>query len=105
MLREALMLADLCPNVYFDTSSTNRWMMYEGLDLRSVLRRVLDVVGPGRLMFGSDSSFFPRGWHTTILEHQARALYELGVVAADASKILHGNLASLHAARRQKFTG
>ena len=30
LLREALMLADLCPNVYLDTSSTNRWMLYEG---------------------------------------------------------------------------
>lgn len=103
MLREALLLADLCPNVYFDTSSSNHWMMYEGLDLRTVFRRALDVVGPGRLLFGSDSSFFPRGWHATILEHQARALYELGMVAADASKILHGNLATLHAARKQKF--
>jgi predicted TIM-barrel fold metal-dependent hydrolase len=103
MLREALLLADLCPNVYFDTSSSNRWMMYEGLDLRTVFRRALDVVGPGRLMFGSDSSFFPRGWHAAILEHQGRALYELGVVAADASKIVHGNLAALHTARKAKF--
>ena len=31
--REALMLADLCPNVYLDTSSSNSWMRYEGLDL------------------------------------------------------------------------
>ena len=31
-LREALMLADLCPNVYLDTSSSNSWMRYEGLD-------------------------------------------------------------------------
>ena len=27
--REALMLADLCPNVYLDTSSSNSWMRYE----------------------------------------------------------------------------
>ena len=32
--REALMLCDLCPNVYLDTSSSNSWMRYEGLDLR-----------------------------------------------------------------------
>jgi uncharacterized protein len=104
MLREALLLADLCPNVYFDTSSSNRWMQYEGLDLRTVFRRALEVVGAGRLLFGSDSSFFPRGWHATILEHQARALYELGMVTADASKILHGNLAALHAARNKAFS-
>ena len=28
--REALMLCDLCPNVYLDTSSSNSWMRYEG---------------------------------------------------------------------------
>jgi len=105
LLREALLVADLCPNVYFDTSSSNRWMAYEELDLRTVFRRVLDVVGPGRILFGSDSSFFPRGWHGSILDHQARAMYELGVVSADAAKILHGNLAGLHAARKQKTQG
>ena len=41
-LREALMLADLCPNVYLDTSSSNSWMRYEGLDLKTVFRRALD---------------------------------------------------------------
>ena len=43
--REALMLADLCPNVYLDTSSSNSWMRYEGLDLKTVFRRALDVAG------------------------------------------------------------
>ena len=32
-LREALMVASLCPNVFLDTSSTNRWMRFEGLTL------------------------------------------------------------------------
>ncbi len=68
--REALMLADLCPNVYLDTSSSNAWMKYQEshLDLRQVFRRALDVVGPKRLLFGTDSSFFPRGWHAQIFE-------------------------------------
>jgi hypothetical protein len=55
--REALMLADLCPNVYLDTASSNSWIKYEGLELKTVFRRALDVVGPGRLLFGTDSSF------------------------------------------------
>src|SRR6266550_1736476 len=59
--REALMLCDLCPNVYLDTSSSNSWIAYEPhLDLRAVFRRALDVLGPHRLLFGTDSSFFPR---------------------------------------------
>jgi predicted TIM-barrel fold metal-dependent hydrolase len=91
-LREALMLADLCPNVYLDTSSGNSWMRYEGLDLATAFRRALDVVGAERLPFGTDSSFFPRGWNFPIFEAQTRALLELGIGSADARLILGGNL-------------
>jgi uncharacterized protein len=94
--REALMLADLCPNVYLDTSSSNSWMRYEALDLKTVFRRALDVIGAGRLLFGTDSSFFPRGWHAAIFEQQARALADLGVGQADARRILGENLQELH---------
>ena len=92
--REALMLAGLCPNVYFDTSSSNSWMRYQEshLDLRQVFRHALDVLGPRRLLFGSDSSFFPRGWHPQIFEDQSRVLYELGVNHADARAIFGENL-------------
>jgi predicted TIM-barrel fold metal-dependent hydrolase len=93
------MLADLCPNIYFDTSSTNRWMLYEGIDLPSVFRRSIDVLGLPRLLFGSDSSFFPRGWHSAILEQQTKVLYELGLDAPQASQILCSNLEQLHQPR------
>ena len=86
------MLADLCPNVYLDTSSGNSWMRYEGLDLATAFRRALDVVGAERLLFGTDSSFFPRGWNFPIFEAQTRALLELGIGSADARLILGGNL-------------
>ena len=57
------MVADLCPNVLLDTSSSNGWIKYQpGLTLADVFRQALAVVGPDRLLFGSDSSFFPRGW-------------------------------------------
>jgi uncharacterized protein len=62
------------------------------LDLRGVLRQALEVAGPKRLLFGSDSSFFPRGWHYQIFEEQATALYELGVNLADARSIFGENL-------------
>ena len=92
--REALMLADLCPNVYLDTSSSNRWMRYQAshFDLRAAFRRALDVAGPARLLFGSDSSYFPRGWHFQIFEEQATALYELGLSHGDARAIFGENL-------------
>jgi predicted TIM-barrel fold metal-dependent hydrolase len=93
-LREVLMLADLCPNVYLDTSSSNRWMQYDSasLDIRTVYRRALDLLGPRRLLFGTDSSFFPRGWHASIFEAQAKAVYELGLNEQDARSIFGHNL-------------
>lgn len=91
-LREALMLADLCDNVYLDTSSTNSWMRYEGLELKTVFRRALDVAGAQRLLFGTDSSFFPRGWNYAVFEAQTRALLDLGISASDARLILEENL-------------
>jgi len=98
--REALMLADLCPNVCLDTSSSNRWMRYQEshMDLRQVFRHALDVVGPKRLLFGSDSSYYPRGWHHQIFEEQATALYELGVSLADARAVFGENLLRIMAA-------
>jgi predicted TIM-barrel fold metal-dependent hydrolase len=97
--REALMLADLCPNIYLDTSSSNRWVRYlephhleSRVDLRHIFRQALDVLGPKRLLFGTDSSYFPRGWHSVIFDEQARALYELGLDAADARGIFGENL-------------
>jgi uncharacterized protein len=98
-LREALMLCDLCPNVYLDTSSSNSWMRYEEahLDLRTVFRRALDVAGPKRLLFGTDSSYFPRGWNAHVFETQSKALYEIGVTADLARLIFQENLPHLFA--------
>jgi uncharacterized protein len=95
LLRETLMLADLCPNVYLDTSSSNKWMQYEGLDLATVFKRALAVVGHERLLFGSDSSFFPRGWVSEVFYAQINALLEAGVSEAQAQAIFGGNLQRL----------
>ena len=86
------MLADLCPNVYPDTSSSNSWMRFEGLDLKTVFQRALDVMGATRLLFGTDSSYFPRGWNYEIFEAQTRALLDLGISSTDARLILEENL-------------
>jgi predicted TIM-barrel fold metal-dependent hydrolase len=99
MLRETLMVADLCANVYVDTSSSNRWMAYEALDLRDVFNRTLSVVGPERVLFGSDSSFFPRGWHAEIFKNQSTALYELGIPQQTAEQIFSANFDRLFPAR------
>jgi len=95
--REALMVADLCPNVYLDTSSSNSWMKYqpESIDLDGVFRKALEVLGPKRLLFGSDSSFFPRGWVRAVFEKQCQALLHIGVEEEAARAIFGGNLRSL----------
>jgi uncharacterized protein len=95
MFREALMLADLCPNVYLDTSSSNQWMKYDGLDLATVFKRSINIVGHERLLFGTDSSFFPRGWNTEIFDAQVSALAEIGVSHEQAAAIFGGNLRRL----------
>ena len=91
-LREALMLADLCPNILFDTSSSNGWVRYvPGLTLDAVFRQALAVLGPDRLLFGTDSSYFPRGWVKDVYEQQSATLGRLGVEASVAAKIFGGN--------------
>lgn len=97
MFRETMMLADLCPNVFIDTSSSNKWMNYEAspMDLATVFKRALAVVGYERLLFGTDSSFFPRGWHEAVFHAQAKAFVEIGVSEEQAQAIFGGNLRQL----------
>ncbi|OLC80750.1 MAG: amidohydrolase [Acidobacteria bacterium 13_1_40CM_4_65_8] len=92
LFREALMLADLCPNVLLDSSSSNSWIKYQpGLTLAAVFRQALAVAGPDRILFGSDSSFFPRGWVMDVYEQQSSALDEVRVSAEVREKIFGGN--------------
>jgi uncharacterized protein len=99
LFREALMAADQAPTIYLDTSSSNSWMKYyPGLTLELVFRQALAVVGPDRLLFGTDSSFYPRGWQKPVYEAQLAALEAAGVSAADRTKILGGNFQRLFSA-------
>ena len=88
------MLGDLVPNVFLDTSSTNSWIKYllPDTSLKDVFRKALEVYGPNRLLFGSDSSFFPRGWNRSVFDVQVRVLEELGVTEEATHAILGGNL-------------
>lgn len=98
LFREALMAADQCPNIYLDTSSSNSWIRYHpGLTLDGVFRQALEVLGPDRLLFGTDSSFFPRGWQRQIFDEQRQTLDRLGVSAEAQQKIFSGNFQRLFA--------
>jgi predicted TIM-barrel fold metal-dependent hydrolase len=92
LFREALLVADLCPNINLDTSSSNKWIAYHaGLTLEAVFRQCLEVVGPERLLFGTDSSFLPRGWNRTVFDTQVSALDRAGVTQAGSASILGAN--------------
>ena len=90
--REALMAASAAPNLYLDTSSSNSWIkLVPGLTLRDVFSGAVDVVGPSRLLFGTDSSFFPRGWQKGIYDDQRAVLTDLGVSSEDQTLVFGGN--------------
>jgi predicted TIM-barrel fold metal-dependent hydrolase len=92
LFRETLMLADACPNIHVDTSSSNGWIKYHpGLTLDTVFRQALAVLGPDRLLFGTDSSFFPRGWQRGIWEQQQTALEHLTTAPGVVSRIFGDN--------------
>ena len=92
LFREALMAADQCSNIHLDTSSSNGWMKYyAGLSLETVFRQALGVAGPDRILFGTDSSFFPRGWQGSIYDDQRSALAAAGVSDEVQARILGGN--------------
>jgi hypothetical protein len=92
LFREALMAADTAPNIYLDTSSSNSWIKYTpGLTLDAVFTTALSVVGPRRLLFGTDSSFFPRGWQRGVYEAQKAAVATVGLPPADEALIFGGN--------------
>lgn len=95
--REALMVADQCPNIHFDTSSSNAWIRYlpDNLDLAGVFRKAIDVLGTKRILFGSDSSWFPRGYVRDVLDGQVEILRRIGTGEEAARDILGGNLRRL----------
>jgi len=74
-VKELLFLCWACENVNVDTSGSNqwtRWMPYS-LTLEDLIRKFYETVGADRILFGSDSSWFPRGFSIRYLQDQIRA--------------------------------
>lgn len=95
--REALMLCYQAKNICLDTSSSNIWTKFQGfpLTLREVFRLALEAAGPERIIFGTDSSYFPRGFRRDILDEQLTILDDLGLGGEERSLILGGNIGRL----------
>jgi hypothetical protein len=97
LFREALLAGAQCSNVFLDTSGSNGWIRTqpEGLDLERVFARALSVFGAGRLLFGTDSTTFPRGWRSDVYQTQAAALERLELPIEDRHRIFGENLARI----------
>jgi uncharacterized protein len=94
---ETLNLSWACPNVYIDTSGSNQWMRwvpYE-LNLEILFRKYRETMGAGRILFGTDSSWFPRGFATQYLDEQVRAMVYVGYSESEVDAVLCRNAAAL----------
>ena len=96
-LRESLLLAAQYTNVFIDTSSSNNWVRYSfpELSVSGLFQRTYEALGARRMIFGSDSSFFPRGYRTRILEEQLQICNELGFSEAEIDDIFCQNIENI----------
>lgn len=95
--RETLMLGAQAPNVYVDTSSSNTWLTYQEatIDLKTVFEKALSVFGSKRILFGTDSNIFPRGWRMDICKTQLEVLQSLSCPKEEVADIMGGNIRRL----------
>ncbi|HUZ18739.1 MAG TPA: amidohydrolase family protein [Spirochaetia bacterium] len=94
---ETLNLCWACPNVVIDTSGSNqwmRWMPYE-VNLEILFRKYYETIGPTRILFGTDSSWFPRGFATAYLDEQVRSMVYVGYSEDELDAVLYRNAAAL----------
>ncbi|MGA3246200.1 MAG: amidohydrolase family protein [Bacteroidota bacterium] len=96
-LDEALEVGKECANVYLDSSGSNSWIADHPSkpDLRTVFQKALAAYGAGRLLFGSASGMFPRGYRYDIVDNQTKLVQEMRLPLGDGKKIFYENAASL----------
>jgi len=86
-------------NLYLDTSSSNAWIQNapEYLNLETVFGKMLEekALGADRLLFGTDSTVFPRGWRKEIYDVQRTILDRLQVTSQERQLIFSDNLERL----------
>ncbi|MBI4428966.1 MAG: amidohydrolase family protein [Ignavibacteriales bacterium] len=94
---ETLELGKECPNVHVDSAGSNSWMANhpEKPDLKRVFQKTMAVFGSGRILFGSDSGMFPRGYRWDILDNQLKLVQEMRIPVPDIKKMFYENLAAL----------
>ena len=94
---DLLFLCWSCPNVNVDSSGSNqwvRWMPYN-LTLDDLFRKFYETIGPERILFGSDSSWFPRGFAIRYLQDQVRICRFMNMPHEHLQLIFGGNAARI----------
>lgn len=95
--RETLQLCWACPNVCVDTSGSLQWIRWVPgeVTIKYLFRKFYETVGPARILFGSDSSWFPRGFARRYLQDQFRDCVDLGMPDEHLQLIFGANAARL----------
>ena len=96
-LDEMLEVGKEAPNVYVDSAGSNSWLADHPSkpDLRTVFQKTLAVYGAGRVLFGSASGMFPRGYRYDIVDNQTKLIQEMRIPLSDGKKIFYENAAAL----------
>jgi hypothetical protein len=94
---ETLNLCWACPNVMIDTSGSNQWMRWMPWEvtLETLFRKYGETIGASRILFGTDSSWFPRGFTAAYLDVQVRAMVDVGYTEDELDAVLYRNAATL----------
>ena len=92
--REACLISYHTNNLYLDTSGTNNWRDYtpENMELMEVFRRAIDIFGPSRILFGTDTVMRPDARYRGLIMEEQKAIVEsICQDKSDAEMILHEN--------------
>jgi predicted TIM-barrel fold metal-dependent hydrolase len=95
--RETLQLCWACPNVSVDTCGSNQWVRWVPgeVTVKYLFRKYYETIGPARIIFGTDSSWFPRGFAFRYLQDQLRDCLDLNMPDEHIQMIFAGNAARL----------
>ena len=95
--REVLFLAYHVNNLYVDTCGKNVWIEYlpYRITLSQVFERSLEVFGPERIIFGTDSRMLSRGYRRAVLDQQLSILRSLELGREEISLIMGANILRL----------
>ena len=96
-IRETLQLCWACANVSIDTCGSNQWVKWIDGDwtTKKLFRKYMETIGAERIIFGTDSSYFPRGFAIRYLEDLIRDCRELNYSEDQIQLIFGGNAARL----------